>query len=382
MLVNDEKRSWHTYQYPDNYFPVKGKIIFDNKVSPDFDGKNKFEVSRTLFTICGKTKQLDDGTVYFTIRYAHGNQQKEFQLKQSDLLNKKSLGAILTSRGINVPDNVMLGKALEYVSIFIKQFGDQLKTTDAVISNGWNEDCSLFALGETGITINGCSKINTAVSTQAHVDPFHTKGTLEGWINAVNSVMDYTISRFLFYDAMSAPLKKLLSIESHTIVHYGPTSKGKTAQENLISSTFGDPKQLEVLAGSTKNGIIAHVAGLNDIPVDLEEATVPEARKNIADAIYDIANGKEKNRCKTDSSLRDDIKTFRTTVHVTCENPLRENIINAGGVYRMGQVGDLLPEGLGKIVSDMKRQIQKNYGHFYPLYIQNIIKNMDTVEDL
>jgi len=194
--------------------------------------------------------------------------------------------------------------------------------------------------------------------------------------------MDYNISRFLFYDAMSAPLKKLLSIESHTIVHYGPTSKGKTAQENLISSTFGDPKQLEVLAGSTKNGIIAHVAGMNDIPVDLEEATVPEARKNIADAIYDIANGKEKNRCKSDSSLRDDIKTFRTTVHVTCENPLRENLINAGGAYRMGQVGDLLPEGLGKIVSDMKRQIQKNYGHFYPLYIQHIIKNMGTVEDL
>jgi hypothetical protein len=95
-------------------------------------------------------------------------------------LNKKSLGAILTSRGINVPDNGMLGKALEYVSIFIKQFGDDLKTTDAVISNGWNDDCSLFALGNTGITINGCNKINTAVQTQAHVDPFHTKGTLEG----------------------------------------------------------------------------------------------------------------------------------------------------------------------------------------------------------
>jgi putative DNA primase/helicase len=201
-------------------------------------------------------------------------------------------------------------------------------------------------------------------------------------VSAINPVMDYKISRFLFYDAMSAALKKPLKIESHSMVHYGPTSRGKTVQENINTSTVGNPKELEVLADSTKVGIIAHVAGMNDIPVNLEEATVAGARKIIAEVIYDIANGKEKNRGKKDGDQKDNIKTFRTAVHVTCENPFRDNLNNAGAAYRMGQIGALLPEGLGKIVSKTKKGVQKNYGHFYPLLIQNIIKNIDTVEDL
>jgi uncharacterized protein (DUF927 family) len=172
-------------------------------------------------------------------------------------------------------------------------YGDKLKVTPAVESNGWNDDCSLFALGKWGITKDGISPIMSLVDTPQHFAFFNKKGTQEKWVEVVTPIMEYDVSRFLFYDAMTAPLKKPLKIESHTLVHHGTTSRGKTLQENVISSTFGDPKEMEFLAGSSKVAIIAHVSGMNDIPVDLEEATESKAREIIAQAVYDIANGKE-----------------------------------------------------------------------------------------
>ncbi len=375
LFVNDEKKKWKDYYCPES----SGNYYYSiTKAGIELIGeKESFTVSRTPFILCAKTEPLVDGTAYYTIR--HGREQKEFLAKESDLLIKNSLKTVLTSHSINVPDNKILNQALEYISMCIAGYGDNLKIIKVAESNGWNEDYSLFALGETGITGDGETPIKTLVTDSTS---FHKKGTLDEWVKTVTPIMGYDLSRFDFYDAMTAPLKKLLKIESHTLVHHGATTRGKTAQENVISSAIGNPQKLEFLADSTKNAILAYVAAMNDIPVDLEEATDPKAREVLASAVYDIANGKDKGRCTIEGKLRKDIKTFRTAVHVTCESPLRENLNNAGAAYRTGQIGDLLPDGLGDMISKVKRGIQDNYGFFFPLYVQKIISNKSRLEDL
>jgi putative DNA primase/helicase len=268
-FANYERNDWRSYEYPKT---DKEQFYCGDTKNLVLYLKDKKElVSRTPFVLCGKTEPLADGTVYYTIRY--GKKQKEFQARETDLLQKNTLKVILTSHSINVPDNKILNQALEYISNCISYYGDKLKVTDAVVSNGWNEDNTIFALGNRGITKDGIRPIKTLVVTQAHILPFHEKGTLEKWVAVVTPIMEYDVSRFLFYDSMTAPLKKLLKIESHTLVHYGATTRGKTAQENVISSATGSPKDLEFNANSTKNSILANVAGMNDIPVDIEEAT-------------------------------------------------------------------------------------------------------------
>jgi len=325
--MNEKVVQWKSYDYPKSklgeYYVVGNEIRYIINSQNTEETKTEL-VSRTPFVLCGRTEPLEDGTVYYTVRYAVRNDQKEFVAKQSELLIKQSLKAILIGYGINVTDSKMLDKALEYISQCMHQYGDCLKTTSAVISNGWNEDCSLFAFGRSGVTINGVSPIQTLVTTPEHIGPFHTSGSLTGWVNYVTLILGYDVTRFLLYDAMTAPLIKPLKMEYHTFVHHGPTSSGKTAIENVISSTMGDPKSLEFIANSTKNAMLAHVSGMSDIPVDIEEATEEKARMAMADAVYDIANGKEKDRCGVDGKFRTDIKKFRTTAHVTCENPLRD----------------------------------------------------------
>lgn len=380
--LNSRVMKWELYEYPKTktgtYYANESGIAFKQKL----EETHIEQISRTPFVLCGRTKQLEDGTVYYTVRYGAGDSQKEFIAKQSDLLIKNSLKSILTGHGINVTDNKMLSNALEYISLCIHQYGERLKTTVAVVSNGWNEDCTLFTLGNYGIRVDEIFTIHTLVTAPEHTAPFHTNGSITIWVKAVAPIMDYDVVRFLFYDAMTAPLKKLLKIESHTFVHHGASSSGKTAIENVISSTMGDPKPLEFIANSTKNAILAHVSGMCDIPVDIEEATEEKARIAMADAVYDIANGKEKGRCGIDGKLRTDIRTFRTTVHVTCENPLRDHMKNAGAAYRAQHISDRLPEGLGETVSNTKKEIQENYGFFFPLYLQHIIKNKARLNEL
>lgn len=382
--MNAKTIKWELYKCPDSKL---GKYTINELgiflVQTLKSGEKKVQhISRTPLVLCGRTEPLEDGTVYYTVRYAVGGEQKEFVAPLSELLIKSSLKVLLTSHGINVTDGKMLDEVMEYISLCVFHYGFMLKKTVAVVSNGWNEDCTLFALGKNGITADGIHPIQTLVTTPEHIDPFHTSGSMTGWIKAVTPIMKYDVARFLFYDAMTAPLKKLLKIESHTFVHHGPTSRGKTAIENSISSTMGNPKPLEFIANSTKNAVLAHVSGMCDTPVNIEEATEERSRIAMVDAVYDIANGKEKGRCGIDGKLRTDIKTFRTTVHVTCENPLRDQMKNAGAAYRAQHIGDVLPEGLEEMVSTTKKEVQENYGHYFPRYIQHIIKNMDRVKEL
>lgn len=212
-LVNyDKQKSWNDYEYPQkDTYDTKYKVNKNKELvflKKDKNGNESEElVSRTPFVLCGKTKPLADGTVYFTIRYDNDKLQKEFQAKQSDLLIKNSLKLILAGHGINVPDNNLLNKTQEYISLCIQEYGERLKTIEAVVSNGWNEDCTLFALGETGISVNGIEPINTVVPTP-YIEPLHKRGILSDWVEGVTPIMKYDLSRFLFYDSMTAPLKK------------------------------------------------------------------------------------------------------------------------------------------------------------------------------
>ncbi|HZK70489.1 MAG TPA: DUF927 domain-containing protein, partial [Clostridia bacterium] len=374
--ANDKIEEWSRYIYPDGYDYKYGKIIREVKDKEDED------ICLTPLVLCGKSEEQEDGSRYFSIRYEVDRKQKEFMIKQEDIQNNKRLASLLGSHCINAPDTTLIKKTQSYLAQCIYKYENNLKTVPITVQNGWNEDCSVFALGKWGITADGINPIMTLVDTEQHYKYFNRVGTLKKWVAVVKPIMEYDLSRFLFYDAMTAPLKKPLKIESHTQIHHGDTGRAKSAQENVNSSTFGDPKNMEFIAGSSKVGIMAHVAGMCDIPVDIEEATGKTAKGIIAEAVYDIANGKEKGRGQTDGKLRNDIRTFRTTVHVTCENPIREDLNDAGASYRTGQIGDLLPEGLGEMVNAVKRGVQDNYGFYFPIYIKHIIQNKDGLEEL
>src|SRR5665647_1082201 len=247
VVNNIVKNSWSEYTYPEGYLHANGKILkrvekinkSTNKVDVDFIG-----VSNSPFIICGKSNQLCDGTIYLTIRYASNladNGQYELKATMKDLSDPKIMHGILTGHGINVSAN-MKSNVIDYISESIKQLGQYLKVETAITQNGWNDDLSLFVMGRIGVTVNGLIDIHTLIDTDKHVLPFRKNGTLEGWVKAVNPMLSYPKPRYVFYDAMSAPLYKITKVEQNTLVIVGDSSQGKTATAETVSSTLGNPK--------------------------------------------------------------------------------------------------------------------------------------------
>jgi putative DNA primase/helicase len=398
--VNKDKMGWNKYTLPTGkgWYELDNTCIVRKWETTETDDRGKeyqklhtAEVSRTPFVIFGKTKQLDDGTVYYGFRYKCSGTQKEIMIKKTDLQPKNKLKETLAKYDINVTDE-MVGETEDFISRYIHKFGEQLDIVKTNTANGWNEDCTEFYQGERIITVDKIGKIHSTIETEMHRTPFHEKGTLEGWCKSVEPVLQHQIARFSIYDGMGAPLFKVLRVrEQQMTVFHGKTGTGKSTLAFMVSSTMGKPegdhegKGLAFIVGTTEAGMLAHAAGLNDMPVNIEEATGEEKAKLTAAASYNITNGSDKIRAQIDGKLRNDVKAFRVQAQVTCERPLRDYIKHAGGKYRINDIGgeaDVIPKGNGKLVSDLKDGIHENYGFFFPLYIQKIVNEKERIKVL
>lgn len=378
--------SWGRYLTPPGY-TLSNDAIYTEKVI--MDRKTQEEsielttISRTPFIISARTEQMEDGTIYYTVRYGHNGEQKEFVCTYADINGQKAqVKKTLAAHGINVPDNDKLKDVIEYISLYIHEFNDRLHTEKAVTNNGWNEDCTLFAMGKTGITKDEICQITTAVKDQKHNDALTTHGDMKGWIHSVRDVFEYNLTRFMFYDSMTAPLIKPLGQENIVTGHNGPTGTFKTGLAWVTSSALGNPRDLEFKADSTPNAVLAHAVGMCDMPIDIEEATDEKSMSVIASSIYTLSNGADKGRCTLDGKLRRDTKPFRTSARITTENPITDHITHVGGLVRAREQCEVLPNGLGTLTRATKAGIQKHYGHFFPIYVKHIMNNMGRLESM
>lgn len=377
---------WELYRVPDGYELSNDaicavKMVKDRETNEDV--RKLTMISRTPFIISARTEQLEDGTIYYTIRYGHGKEQKEFVCTYAEINGQRAqVKKTLAAHGINVPDNDKLSEVIEYISCYIHEFSDRLHLERAVLNNGWNEDNTLFAMGRTGITRDKIFRITTAVKDPKHNDALTTSGTMEGWVNSARGVFAYNLSRFLFYDAMTAPLIKPLKQENIVTCNDGPSSLFKTGNAWVASSACGNPKELQFKADSTTNAILAHAVGMCDMPIDIEEATDEKSMNVISSAIYTLSNGTDKGRCTIDGKLRSDIKPFRTNTRITTENPISDHIVKIGEQIRAREISEVLPEGLGTLTRATLEGIQRHYGHFFPIYIKHILNNMDRLDEM
>ncbi len=393
--LNYDPQEWNKYKLPrsdDWYYLIKNNKMFLVTKIIDKDGKEHSqhdEISRTPFIITEKTEPLEDNTIFYTIRY--GENQKEFQVKHADLMDKQKLKTVLGSNGLNVPDNELLKSTLEYISQYISQFNNKIKTTIAIENNGWNNDNTLFAIGRYGITEKGLINITTCVDTPKSLNGFHQMGTVKEWYKIIEPVLKYDLVRFKLYKGMQAPLIKIVGMESNIHEHIGNSSIGKTTTEMIALSAFGNPKELALDAQpiTSITPILAYISEMSDIPTLLDECTSDESIKIVSQCVYPISSGNDKARGQKNGKLRNDIKKYRASVSITSEKDLREYMPNQGQKFRLNKTSESLPDTLGNTIYTIKNEIggldgtqSKCYGTFCIPYIQYIIKNKDKIEKL
>ena len=383
--INNIVREWKDYEVPaveNGEYQIRGPGIF--KVIETINEEKRLNqsviknVCRTPFVLCGISEPLNDDSVYYKIRYGtYNGDVKEFWASQSTLLSKKELKTFFLSKGINCPENSLLIETLDYISRCIAEFGPRFKKEFSAKRNGWNADKSIFVLGSRGITAKGTQPV-LAVADGKGFPELDAKGNIQGWIDGIIPFSEHDttkILRFKQYDAMTAPLKSVLGVESHCTDHYSNTSCGKTLSSWIALSMIGDAEQMTIGAKSTQKGILVHGRDFSDLPILIDESS--DAGDSLADLVYTLTSNKGRVK-STVAGARDGGAEYQTTVMFTGERPIRDCLINSGQQYRVTELYGTLPNIPTKEINKVKQVIRDHHGHIIELYIKKIFELRET----
>lgn len=217
------------------------------------------------------------------------------------------------------------------------------------------------------------------------VNSISSKGTLEGWLDAIAPIRDKNWRLRIFLTvAFAAPLLQKLNVRNFGIYNWDDTRAGKTAGASIIASVWGNREKLIIPFSSTGPGIMETAALFSDLPLLIDERQTKGkdryAQDELEGLIYQLCFGRSKQKSTRLGGLASS-KTWSTILFMTGEQPLIEMGTQNGVATRIIQVlGGPFPEDEGRTNMDAVRlydSINENYGTAGIEFIKRLKKVSD-----
>lgn len=203
-------------------------------------------------------------------------------------------------------------------------------------------------------------------------------GTLEGWKAFVqHEVLGHPNLELALMIGLSAPVAYLLR-EQNAFAEIplwalvGRSSTGKTTALRLMASAFGSPVEGSGLIrdmNCTENAFFAFLSDNSGVPLIIDEAT--EVSWNFSRTVYNLAKGKDRARCASDGSLKDQ-RSFSGTLVFSSEASILKPGAPLGAHARLMELE--LPwiddAAHGRVVN---AGVFENYGHAVEPFVGYIL---------
>ena len=222
---------------------------------------------------------------------------------------------------------------------------------------GWHDigGASIFVLPGETIGPRGVERVILDAGASA---PYEVRGTIDEWREgAAKLAGGHLLLMLAISTALAGTLAHLAGYEGGGVHFYGPSSIGKTTALRLAASVWGRGDTPGFIRDwrATANGLEGAAAGASDTALILDELGQAEAR-DLAAALYMLANGGGKARAHRDGSLREP-STWRVLTLSSGESRLTAKLMeDRGRKPRAGQLVRMLDipadRGLGFGVFD------------------------------
>ncbi len=283
----------------------------------------------------------------------------------------------LMSKGVIVPEGQ--AKCLnDFLSYMVYLHSSALDETIITTKNGWKDNNSLFVLGNTGFTQEGSIRVLNTVdkTTCAGLVP---TGNLDVWVGAMKPILEYPKVRFKFYTCLTAPLLRLLGLQSFVLDNYFDSTAAKTTTSDAAMSMIGNPVELQKSANTTKVGAERVAEQFTDLPVNLDETSSMKA-EILEEMVYMWANEKGRLRGKKDGGLQD-VSNWKTVVMTTGEKAITSDKSFTGAKIRVIELFGAIPDRIPRETGIVNSTIKTNYGHIFPLYIKRVFEHKDGLKE-
>ncbi|AFK87724.1 DNA primase/helicase [Thermoanaerobacterium phage THSA-485A] len=270
-------------------------------------------VCRTPILLNSRLKSLDTGEEKMEIAfYRDGSWQKEI-VQRSTIFQSRTItqladiGVTVTSEN-SKPLVKFLG-SLEAENI------DVLPLRKSVSQLGWYGKYFMPFINDDYV-------LDIDRNSQKWVNAYTEQGTFEDWIKNIGPYRSNDIFRFILASSFAAPLLKPLNHRIFFVHNWGDSRGGKTAALKAALSVWGDPEELMTSFNATKVGLERIAGFFNDLPLGIDERQVAGGKQDFIDQlVYMLSTGSSKLRGAKSGGIQS-MKSWRTVVLTTGEEPL------------------------------------------------------------
>jgi hypothetical protein len=317
-------------------------------------------------------------------------EEKDFTVDADALYDTRKFVALIAHQGI-YPNKGNIGQLQEYMVAYIAQL-QKLVDADAQCNHlGWADDHSRFILPDKILSTDGSAKpAQLSLGAQRASAQVHKKGTLERQVELLRfyNNAEYLPNQFYVLAGLAAPIFYATGHHGVIINASGDAGASKSTSLYTAASLWGQPELYPINGtnnGATVRGRNERVTVLANLPVCVDEITHMPI-KDAVDLAMSITQPGHRIRLHSDGVERASLGSYKATIMLaTANNSLHsllstDNTAGTAGSMRVFEIVFRANHVHQKHeADDFLHELKQNYGHVGELFVNNVIKRLETV---
>ena len=313
----------------------------------------------------------------------------EFVIPSEEIARREALQRRLAFYGVHAAFTPATATLLQqYIKDWVAKLKKEQTKFFARSHFGWHDEA--FVVGKKEFTPNQQAVYSPASkATEDSAEYLVSRGKLDLWRKMVNlyDTPGNEARAFIFFVSFGAPLHPFLN-QGSCIIHL--TNKdsgvGKSTNQRVSASTWGDPKELMLLSTDTDNAKYQQFGVFRNLPIYIDEITnMPPDR--LSDFTFRVSQNRGKHRQNSHSNtLRKNTTKWETLIVTSGNNSLYDTLkqhkINvAGELNRIIELPVSVKDSLSiEEASYWYEQVLfDNYGVAGEVYTQQLVDNKEQV---
>jgi len=375
--------------FPKPYFRGQNGGVYLRGTNADGDPEeiciyhNDFYVTRRLHDV-------ELGEVISFALHLPRDGMREFVVPLSSITSREEFRKHMSMQGITTFGKDV-DKLMSYTAAWINELQQTTAASQAHQQFGWVDDTKVdeFVFGDQLITAQGVEYNPPSAKTSGYIEKFKPKGTQErsreilDWYNRDGMELhQFTVCGG--FGTILMPLTGLYSLGVHL---FGETGGGKTTAMYAASSIWGDPRGLIATGGDTVNSKMNQAELMHNLMLNTDELTnfTPKEASKYA---YQLSEGVQKNRMAGGGNHeRVRGKPWRLLAFSTGNVSIYAQMAmyKSNTKAEMQRLLELRVDEMPRVDVNQQeadaqlRDVQLNYGHFGPEFVQYVINNKATI---
>ena len=358
--------------------PIDGYSVSTERGVEKVVGNRLVEVCAEPIAIKGVLQNYDDKKIKLILSHMRQDKWRDIPPQPAEVIASRRELVKLAAYGLPVADHNSLF-VVEYLYKLQAAHIDKLPFKYTVSNCGWNEILGqeIFVDPRRKNFISDADQdIEIVVDDNStFAKSLKSVGSLAEWLKAYEIAKKSPIARLIVAASVAPPLLNILDGERNFVLYlYGNTRGGKSTCLLCGASAVGNSDMVFSFDG-TNNGLLGMAAETNDYPffVDEKQSADPKLKEGMQRFIYSVANGKERVRAKKDGSIKA-VRVWQNITIANGETSMTDDNATGGVHTRLLQIRAPKTILSSDDCKEIRRIIRHNYGHAFPLVIEEIFK--------